>query len=476
MARRNISHRSASHLVADDTPHTADLRYRAILRTRVFDELTLAPPASAISVRSNLRSAVSRVGAGGVCGLVARPRDVEMAMLASGGLTASIEAEGYLPLDLTTAIDAARYELSGAAGAGHGVIDVAPRDDRLPAQFRAGRGLFVRGAVPGSSAEYQIVGMPGATDAPQSSSRIPLTSGLRTNHADAASVVGVPIVLPDQALHRAGVARIQGRVRAHPDTGLDGTNMLDLTSTRIGVAGVWFAYPQIMTESPRPPEICSISPSLRIAHEAGTALRSCALEPSGPSRELAAHAEPGSMVLEIQPADGLRPAGGDVLQIGDPLDGDSEFVVSSRVEPVPGAGARVRVSLNAGTAHRHRMPCPVRMQSVSSPADVGQLSRSALVGDRTLFANGLDALPAEHALTIGAGAHATYYRANRYPRHDGQAFVRPLLATHDGAFALPLSRIAGVRIAAQLGEQGRLHQIDVPLDYDGVNTVTLELD
>ena len=80
MARRLVQVGSTAYTIADGDPPRLELLPWAVLRTRVYDELTLAPPVVPISLTSSLPGAKATVADSGVCGLVAWPFDVSAAM------------------------------------------------------------------------------------------------------------------------------------------------------------------------------------------------------------------------------------------------------------------------------------------------------------------------------------------------------------------------------------------------------------
>ncbi|HXJ09379.1 MAG TPA: hypothetical protein VNH12_07715, partial [Burkholderiales bacterium] len=68
---RTVRNGLINYLVADDDPLPADLGWWAVLRTRALDEITGEPPLNPLSIASDTRGCVPRVGDDGLCGLVA---------------------------------------------------------------------------------------------------------------------------------------------------------------------------------------------------------------------------------------------------------------------------------------------------------------------------------------------------------------------------------------------------------------------
>jgi len=209
MARRTVIYGATTYTIADDDPAPGDLLPWAVLRTRAIDELTLAAPRAPITLTSTLRGARTRVGDDGFCGLVARPRDVSSALVTPNAFTARITAPGYLPRDLTPAIELARRTLNTPA-AGVSVLDVLPPDPVPRLQFTAGRGTVIeRTAIPDPD-QFATVA---ATLAPPLATDVPLDDLVAPARPAGARVSGVPMALPDQPLHRDGSLRIRGRVQ-----------------------------------------------------------------------------------------------------------------------------------------------------------------------------------------------------------------------------------------------------------------------
>ena len=466
MPRRLVSAEALQYTIADDDPLPAGMAWWAVLRARVIDELTLAPPRTPIRLTSNLVAATPRVGDGGYCGLVARPRDVAHALLTPGALAAAVEAPGFLPRDLTPAVDAARRALNTAAAVGDPAFDVLPPDG-VPPQFRPGRGVLVARPAPAGADEFNAVG---ASASPPPPGQVPLADPVGAPHALNTRVAGVPLVLPDQHLHRAEPVRLRGRAQRRTGP----TSIVPALGAQIGIAGIWLAYPHTQTQAPVAPDFCAIAPGLRFPHPVGAPIQRGTFNAAGAPRGLRQFAPAGARAIVVAPNLGLNPAGGDLLRLGDPLASEDEIVVSAGFDAVGDPNAPVTLRLTAPTAHLHRAPGVVRDIAPAALVAAGAVARETLPGDRVLFAAGIGALPTASMLAVEHGAaRAAYYHATQYPSHSGGAFFHQLPFDAEGRFVSPpLARVAQLRVIAS----HPLHpaqQLDVALDYGGDNVLAI---
>lgn len=469
MARRSVVHAGVRYTVADDDPASQDLLPWAVLRTRVIDELTLAPPIPPVTLTSTLRSARPRVAEGGVCGLVARPRDVSAALVIPGSFTAQVTAPGYLPRDLTPAIEQARRTLTTPAAAA--LLDVLPPDPTPPrAQFRPGRGVMIERPVPVAPEQFTTV-LPAA--APPPATDVPLNDLVNPARLIGTHVAGVPMVLPDQPLHRDATLRVRGRIqiRTGPQT------IVPAIGAAVAILGVWWDYPSSITGLPLAPEVCAVEPPLRRSYAVGATVHSCGLNPIGGPLAITALAPLESPEIVIAPNGALNPLGGDLIRLGDPITGDHEVVVSAGFDAATEPAAPVRVRLRAPTGFIHRAGEPAQAVQAVGIAPVGAVTREALAGDRVLFASNLPGLPTIATVIVDhLTPAASVYRATQFPfTPDGIAFNHLVMPDGTGRFAWPpLSRLAQIRVVATLPPHVPV-QLDVALDYGGDATLAIVL-
>jgi hypothetical protein len=462
MARRTVQHAGIRYTIADDDPAAIDLLPWAVLRTRVVDELTLAAPHVAIALTSTLRGARPRVADGGVCGLVARPRDVAPALVTPNGFTAQVTAAGYLPRDLTPAIELARRTLNTTAAAGVSTLDIVPGDPAPRAQFTPGRGVVLERPAAADEEQFTTVAVtavpPPATDAP-------LAEPVGALRPGGSHVSGLPMALPDQPLHRDAMLRLRGRVQLRTGP----TAIVPAIGARVGILGIWWNYPSSVTGVPLAPDVCSVEPTLRLAHPAGATVHTCALNPLGAPRVLR-HATPlESGEVVVAPNNLLNPLGGDLLQVGDPLTGDDEVIVTDGFDATADPAAAVRVRLRTPAGRLHRAGEPVQVVQAVAVAPVAAVSRESLPGDPVLFAPGLTLLPTISTIIVEhLTPRAVFYRATQVPSTpDGIVFNHQILPDATGRFEWPpLARIAQIRVVASLPPHAPV-QFDAALDYGG---------
>ena len=468
MTRRAVDHGGMHYVIADGDAAQADLLPHAVLQTRVVDELTLAPPVAPVRLTSTLRRARARVGDGGVCGLVARPRDVAAALVTPQGFTAEVRAPGYLPRDLTPAIELARRTLnSPAAGS---VLDILPGDPAR-AQFAPGRGVMIeRPPAPDLAEQFTAVA---ATATPPLATDVPLRDPVMPPRPAGARIAGVPMFLPDQPLHRDTTVRIRGRIQVRTAA----STLAPAIGADSGILGVWWNYPSSMTGTPMPPDLCAVDPPLRFPHAAGASVHTCVLNPVGTPQTLGGYAPASARQLLIAPNGALNPLGGDVLRIGDPITRDDEIVVTDGFEPLADPAVPVRVRLRMATGLMHRGGDPVHVVQPASVTAIGALTREALPGDRVLFATGVTGLSTISTIIVGhLTPFASFHRATQLPwTPDGVAFSHVVLPDGTGRFTWPpLARVAQVRVVARLAPHTPV-QLDVALDYAGETNLAIVL-
>lgn len=467
MPRRVEVHAGTRYTIAEDGTAPMDLLPWAVLRTRVIDELTLAPPLTRVSLVSTLRGARAKIADSGVCGLVARPRDVAGDLVRPNGFTAEVTAPGYLSRDLTPAIEAARRTLTTAAAAQ--MLDVLPADP-LGEQFSPGRGVIIERIAPPAVDQEQFTTVV-PTSPPPIATDVPLADTVAPARPGATRVTGVPMVLPDQRLHRDASLRIRGRVqrRTGPAT------LVPAVGADVGILGIWLDYPSSVTGAPASPDFCYIEPALRRPHPIGATVHTCGLNAVGPVRQLQRFAPSGSTEIVVTPNVGLNPAGGDLLRLGNPLDGTDEVVVTRSFPASTNGALPVRIRLRTPTGRLHREGDPSRDVQVVSLTAVGAVSRECLPGDPVLFAPGLAALAGPSTVIVeNATPQATFYQATPLPTTNAGVFTNTVALDATGRFEWPpLARVAQIRIVATLLAQ--TVQRDVALDYGGDAAISIVL-
>lgn len=462
MPRRTVMLDSQALVIADEDALAPRLWQWAVLRTRAVDELTGQPPR--VPVRVVARPADSplvarmtpRAVEGGLCGLAARIDDVAVALTRSGAFGARIEAAGYLPCDLTPAIERARRSLSVLSPAATDPLQVAPPDP-LPApgeareQFSPGRAVVIERTAADPAEQTSLV----AQTPPAAADEVPIAPPLRAARPAGARVAGVPMLLADQPLHRAASVQLRGRVQQR----LPGPPpaLVPAAGAQLGLLGYWPTYPSTLGGASVPVDFCTLLPPLPLAHDPGVAVQGCVLAPVGPARRLTQPVAAGSDALWVQPHTLLNPAGGDLLQLEADGTAECEWATTLGFTPPADPLAAARVRLAHPTAHLHRAGAPLQGVAAGSLVAAGVVSREAQAGDPVLFASQLGVLGASGQLVVAFGTpRVSCHRFVQWPTAlalpppavNQFTFTNPLVAAADGSFEWPLlARVAQIEIA-----------------------------
>jgi hypothetical protein len=297
---------------------------------------------------------------------------------------------------------------------------------------------------------------------------VPLNDAVDLSRPAGARVAGVPIVLPDQPLHRAGAITLRGRVQHR----VSATTLVPAIGATVTLIGVWWDYPAALATPPRAPELCVVEPPLCFAYAQNSPVHSCTLTSLGAPASLLEQVSDGADEIVVAPNTGLNPAGGDLLRVGNPIGGDDEVVATAGFDAPVDPAARVRIRLNRPIGFLHRTGEPVQLVQANAVTPVGLTAREAQEGDRVLFAPGLAPLPTVGPLIVGFGtASESYHRATQLP-------VAPAhLVSPDatGRFAWPpIARLAQIRIRFRMPPSPDV-QLDVALDYASDPSVSVIL-
>jgi hypothetical protein len=432
----------------------------AVLRTRVIDELTERPPLRGVRISSTTPHCLPRVAHDGVCGLAAHPRDVSSALVRPGALSAEVGAPGYLARSLDAAIDAARRRLPFGAALGTTSLSVQPIEAQPREQFVPGRGVTIGRELPGEPEQFSLVEDLGT---PPADHIVPLADGVAPARSATPLAAGVPIVLPDQPLHRDALVTLRGS--AGRAAGFVPTD------ARIGISGLWWTYPEAAAHSTplHAPRLGCLAAPLAFDHAQGGAVRLCTLG-APDATALAAPARRGEREVEILPWGALSPGGNEILELELPHSSEREFAISDGYTPPPDPGLPAAVRLRTPLAFPHRAGARVLRRSFTSAAH-GALEREAQRGDRVLFLD--TALAGDALLRLEAGsARDELAFARRLPTFDPGLEVA---VAGDGAFEFPpLARVAQVRIRARYGTDPEIPVIDLALDYAGENPLRIQ--
>lgn len=468
MARRSVSVAGQTVWIADDDPPPPELGWWAVLRTRVVDEITEAPPRTRPRITGVTPRCLPRVSGDGVCGLVARPRDASTALVTPGQLRATIQVDGYLPHVLDAAIDGARRVLPGGAAAGSTLLTIASAETAERPQFRPGRGVMLERPAATEPEQFTRHADP---PAPPALNQVPLEAEVQPARAVNARVAGVPIVLPDQRLHRAEPVRIRGRALRQP---APASASVPAPGAHIGIRGVWWTQPEVVANSmpPHPARLVAFEAPLAFAHGAAAPVDRVTLVPDGTLRRCRARAFAGGSEIEIHPWTLLNPAGGDVLQIEAANSTERELVVSAGFDDTIDAVMPARVRLRTPLAFPHAPMTRVELTTAVA-APVGGLEREAVAGDRVMFLTAMPGVAADDVLRIGGATPAAELRFVRcMPSHDGFVFAHEVPLAADGSFMLPpIARVARIQFFIEHAGHPAQLPIEFAPDHGGDNAL-----
>jgi hypothetical protein len=307
--------------------------------------------------------------------------------------------------------------------------------------------------------------------APPALNQVPLTTEVQPARAVNARVAGVPVVLPDQRLHRAEPVRIRGRALRQP---MPAAAPVPAPGAHIGIRGVWWTQPEVVANSvpPHPARLVAFEAPLAFAHDAGAPIERVTLVPDGILRRCRARAFAGGGEIEVHPWTLLNPAGGDVLQVEADNSTERELVITAGFDAGIDAVTPARVRLRTPLAFPHAPMAPVELMApVAAP--VGALEREAVAGDRVLFLTAMAGVATEDVLRIAGATPAAELRFVRcMPSHDGFVFAHEVPLAADGSFLLPpIARVAQIQFFIEhAGHPAQLPFEFVP-DHGGDNAL-----
>jgi hypothetical protein len=459
MTTRVVTAGALEYRISDDDAARPEQLWWAVLRTRVIDELTGDPPGHGIRITTTTPRCVPRVAGGGIVGLAARPRDVSSALVTPGTLTAEVTVPGYLPRSLDAAIDTARRSLPGGAALNATSLTVAPDETPPREQFVPGRGVVIEREAPNDPEQFSLV----ADVPPAAADIVPIVDGLDPARTAGRGAAGVPIILPDQPLHLAGVAVLRGSASR--------AGLFDGALAAIGIDGLWWTQLEARTRSnpPHSPLLVSFTAPLAFDHGRGATVTRCTLTAADAlTRRLATRASAGARELRLAPWTSLAPGGDDVLEIEQASSQERELVVTEGFTPPASPATPALVRLRTPLAFSHGAAAAVFRRNVAE-ATAGTVDREAQRGDRVLFMTA--ALAADGVIRLESGAARSELRfVRRLP-----TFAAGVAVAGDGSFAFPpLARVAQVRIRARYNTDPEVPRIDLAIDYRGDNTVHIQ--
>jgi hypothetical protein len=423
-------------VAVDEGPPVAE-RWSALAMGQVIDEETGRPAAVPLIGRADhLGVTVTAAGDGNFC-LVARPwLACPPLRAASYSFTATLEATGYLPVDVAVVVPSRQRSLIAPAPALGG--DVITLDN--VAALRPGQLLAIGPANSEERARIRHLG-PG----PQ---QVTLTGRLGLPHALGDHVVAddwTPVTLGTVGMRRPPVV-VRGRA-VRRDAATNTVTPVPLATVRLvdfwtTLAALRAALPGAMTD-PNPATrafLLSISPGLVATRDAASSQvsRQNLLPTAGSERFLVASVAAGASAIRVSDRQAL--ASGAVLRL-DADDGDiAESITVTGVRGLGAPNQEGELTLALPLRASHRSGARLHLV-VPQPAAAGvAFRRDVRALDRALFVADATTLPDDIDVRLTGGATA----AERQHAHHIEAITDAA-----GFFALPpVHRVAALKLRA----------------------------
>jgi hypothetical protein len=437
MSRRSVVVGSRPFVVSLDDPPAVAEQWWALAIGRLVDEGT-GEPAAALTTGSVPRAGVSVKSSGdGTFALVARPWLACPPLLApSYSFTATLETEGYLPVELAVDVPSRQRQIANPApppgSAGMTLSSIA---DLTPGQRLA--------IGPSAMEERGVIRHlgPGALE-------VTLDGGLYQGRNLGDPVVAdawFPIDLGVVGLRRPPVV-LRGRtVRRDPAT----NSVAPVANATVALIDFWTALGDLRAQlpgamnDPNPATrafMVSLTPGLVAPRDVGPGViaRQVLTPAINDDRFLATAVAAGTSTFPISNRQGILAGSLLRLDVDQPVGSETVEVASVTGFGPPDQAGDVSITLPLRASHR--AGARVVPLTAAPPQPAVALRRSAQPGDRTLFVASLSSLPdgADGLLTGGAAAGERQH-------------IYRIETTSDagGYFALPpVHRVAALRLRA----------------------------
>ncbi|HEY3282020.1 MAG TPA: hypothetical protein VGN26_07065 [Armatimonadota bacterium] len=442
MSRRTVIDGSVSYSFSPDDAYPLSSRYWALVSARLVDELTGRPPATDVSVESDLVPSTPRIAGDGLVGVVGVPRHL-LQSLAIRGFEAhlTVRARGFTPRARQVDVPSDQRALAAPIPALGGTVVTLNDASRL----RSGESLLIGPPGP-TMAAVQIKALgPGPGQ---------VTFAPGVTHLYAVGDPVFPMVqsdfatvdLQDLKLHREPVV-ISGRVVQS-----GGVGTLPLAGATVRIIGLWRTPPPAhIVVPPDPANLIALDPPLYADRPAGLGrLRRQDLppivDPIPQEKRLVDDTGAGATTLHLSNRLGLGI--GTVLLLDAEVSDLQEHLTITAFSGALNPAQPARVTLDHPMAYDHRRgalvqrvnPQPQGPQRILAP-DPLPGEPDALAGDTTLLLNTLAGLATGQTVRVSGGvAPPEYHRLARYS----------VTSDADGYYRLPpLGRVAQLRLRAE---------------------------
>jgi hypothetical protein len=435
MPRQIIEVEGRTYLLSMDDQLPSGGRLWALVRAHLIDELTGHPPATPITLVSDMPFTAPRVVGDGVVGLVGIPQHV-FPPLAAQNYTVhlTVQAPGYLQRRAEVIIPNDQRAIAAPAPVLHATVITLNNTARLS----AGETLLIRPAGPHSSA-VKIRGLgPGANQ---------VTFTPELSHVYAVGDPVLPVIpddfavsdLGDLMLHREPLVIYGRTVRASSNT------TIPLAGAMVAVTGIWRRPPPAnMSVPPAPPHLVSLQPPLyadRVA-TVGELRRRALLPVVGDDKSLLEDVPQGANPIWLSNRQNL--ATGDILLIDANNPDLAEYLAIKTIVGASTASQPAYITLDYPVAYSHRRNVLVQKVILQPPAAVGQqVAFDALVGDTCVFLDDLVGLAGANEVQVTGGPNPPeYHRLRRFA----------VISDAAGYYRLPsISRVGQLEIQATFG-------------------------
>jgi hypothetical protein len=420
----------------DDQPPLGG-RLWALVRARVIDELTGQPPASAITLVSDLPGASPRVANDGLVGVVGIPHHV-FPPLAMRNYTVrlTVQANGYVSRRAAVVIPTDQRAIAAPAPAPQATVMTLNDTARLT----TGEILLVGPPGPALTAvQIRALG-PGAN-------QVTCAPALPREYDIGDPVVPVvpsdfaPTDLGGLALHRQPTVIYGRAVQANAGASTP------LAGATIATTGIWRTPPPAnMAVAADAPNIVSLQPPLYVDRAAGIGRlrgRSLPAVPDIPAEEkrLLGDAAADANTLRLSNRIGLNPTDIVLIDADDPE--RTEFIAISAVAGSSTSAQPATITLDHPLAYAHRRNGLVQRVNPQPPGLERQFAQDAIGGNTTIFLDNLTGLAAGNEVEVTGGPHPTEYHRLRLFSTTSDA---------EGYYRLPpISRVAQLEVRAEHG-------------------------
>lgn len=441
MTGRMIQAGERNYTFSPDDPIPLGSRIWALVQARVLDELTDRPPATMITVESDLAHSSSRVVSNSLVGLVGIPERVFPSLARRNyRVQLTVRVPGYIPCRVTALIPNDQRTIAAPAPAINDTVMTLNDTARL------GVGEFLLVNAPGPAIVLAKIRALGPN--PNQVTFVPAVTAT-TVPAFGANNVVVPVVPVNFAptnpgnvmLHRRPVI-IRGRV-----VRVAGSTVTQVSGAVITITGIWRTVASTTSTTPTDPAtLVSVHPPLYFDRSAASSQLEpgnlpAVPDPPASEKHLLEHVPAGARDILITNQVGL--SGTSILLIDADKPNLLEFVEIVAITGGATPDHPARISLRHPVVYEHRVNALVQRANSPALGPGTPFTQDAQVGDTCIFLNNLAGLTSGAEVRLSDGSNPDEYHR-----------VRLFTVTSDanGYYRLPpVSRVAQLQIQVSDG-------------------------